>query len=291
MSFLTPSRQDILNYVNLANSTSYVLADVTFGTPAPTEGSWQGNVTDKNTVVRITAAAGGTFQGSAVVVYDRLNLASLANIKGFKPRVTAPATTHDLLASIKYFTGLSLSVNDIEATPMTDNGNGTYSGTLTAKAGSWGWYGSLPITVQKGGDRLSDIITDVTLDGLNYPTTSDQEIYGALYMYPYDMTPYFNTLIDLEDGVALTTEQVNALVLAFNAVDVSSGKGLWTGSGAATTWTLGGAKCVRNGLNGSDLPTNPGYKYVAVIELRADVTTPRGVMYLHYNDYTDPNAV
>lgn len=290
MSFLSPSRQDILNYVNLANSTSYVLADITFGTPTPTEGSWQGNVTDKNTAVRLTAPASGTFQGTVVVVYDRLNLASLANIKGFKPRATNPATTHDILGGIKYFTGMNLSTNDIEQTPMTDNGDGTYSGILTAKSGSWGWYGSIPVTVQKGGDRLSDILTDTSLDGLNYPTASDQEVYGALYMYPYDMTPYFNTLIDLEDGVALTTDQINALVTAFNAVDVSSGKGLWNGSGQTTTWSLGGAKCVRNGLNGSDLPTNPNYKYVVSIELRADVTTPRGAIYLHYNDPLDTSV-
>jgi hypothetical protein len=291
MSFISESKQDVLNYINVANSTSYVLNDVTFGTPAPTEGSWQGNVTTKNTVVRVSAKEGGTYQGSVRVVYDRLDLSILPKIQGFKPRASSPATTLDILAGIRYFTGLSLTADDIVSSPMTDNGNGTYTGTLTAKSSSLGWIGSAQVTVQKGGDRLSDIITDTSLDGLNYPTSSDQEVYGALYMYPYDMTPYFDTLIDFDDDVVLTTEQIDALVLAFNTVDVSSGKGLWNGTGQSTTWSLGGAKCVRNGLNGSDLPTNPNYKYVAAIELRADVTTPRGVLYLHYNDPQDLNSV
>ena len=291
MSFLSPSRQDVLNYVNLANSTSYVLADVTFGTPTPTEGTWQGNVTDKNTAVRISAAAGGTFQGSAVVVYDRLNLASLANIKGFKPRATAPATTHDLFASIKYYTGLNLSVNDIEQTPMTDNGNGTYSGTLTAKAGSWGWYGSLPITVQKGGDRLSDIVSDTSLDGLNYPTSSDNEIYAQLYLYPYDFSNSFDLLVDFEEGQVLTQTQADQLATAINALDIGSGKGLWTGSNQATAWSLFGATIVHSGLNGADLPSNPSYKYVVTLQMRADVTAPRGLLVIHYNDPIDSSVV
>lgn len=291
MSLLTPSRQDVLNYVNLANGTSYVLADVTFGTPSPTEGSWQGNVTSKNTAVRLTAAAGGTFQGTVVVVYDRLNLASLANIPGFKPRASAPVTTHDILGGIKYFTGLNLSTNDIEPTPMTDNGDGTYSGTLTAKAGSWGWYGSVPVTVQKGGDRLSDIITDTSLDGLNYPTASDQEVYGQLYLYPYDFTSSFAKFVDIEEDVPLTSEQISDLVAAINAVDISSGAGLWNGLSTSSEWSLYGATCSHNGLNGSDLPTNPSYKYVLAINLRVGVTKPSGTLYLHYNDPIDTSSV
>lgn len=291
MSFLTPSKQDVLNYVNSTNSTTYVLADLVFGTPAPTEGSWQGNVTTKNTVLRIAAAPGGTYQGSVVVVYDRLNLASLANIPGFKPRATNPATTHDILGGIRYFTGLNLSVDDIEPTPMTDNGDGTYTGTLTAKAGSLGWYGSIQVIVQKGGDRLSDLITDAELDGLNYPTASSTDVYGSLYTYPYDFTPYKATLDAIVDGATLTTEQADALVVALKAVDLGAGKATWNNDGAATTYSLNGAKCVTNGLNGSDLPTNPNYKYVMFLDLRAAVTAPKGTLILHYNDPIDYSSV
>lgn len=291
MKYVTESKQAVLDHINAINSTTFVLDDVTFGTPSPTLGSWQGNVTSRNTAIRITAKEGSAFQGSVPVVYDRLDLASLAFIKGFKPRKTAPASTHDLIQGIQYFSGIVFSADDIEDTTMLNNGNGTYSGTLTAKAGSVGWVGSLPITVAAGGDRLSDLLTDAALDGLNYPTTSDQEIYAQMYLYPYDFTPYYNVLVDFEEGVALTGQQITDLVTAIKALDVSSGKTLWTSDAGVTQWSLAGAVCAHSGLNGSDLPTNPTYKYVAAINFRDGVTAPVGTLYLHYNDPVDVNAV
>jgi hypothetical protein len=37
------------------------------------------------------------------------------------------------------------------------------------------------------------------------------------------------------------------------------------------------------------LPTNPNFKYVMVLQLAAQVTTPAGLLYLHYNDPFNPD--
>lgn len=291
MKFNAESKASVLAYINAANSTTFTDAQVEFGTPALTNGSWQGNTTTKNSVVRLTAKEGSGFEGTTIVAYDRLKLDDLANLQGVKIRANKPTSTIDLLAGFKYYAGMILTADDIEPTPLTDNGDGTYSGTLTAKSSSLGWIGSLPIVVTQGGLRMDELVVDTDLDGLNYPTASNTDVYGPLYTYPYDFTPYKATLDAIVDGATLTTEQADALVVALKAVDLGAGKATWNNDGAATTYSLNGAKCVTNGLNGSDLPTNPNYKYVMFLDLRAAVTAPKGTLILHYNDPIDYSSV
>lgn len=283
MSYLLESKKAVLKDINAANGRTLTLDQISFGVPAPSQGSWLGNATLYNTVCRLNSPSGSEYEGHVDVAYDRLDLARLTLTKGWRAIQTNPTTIHNLLPYIRYFTGTDLTGDDIEDGGFSSNGDGTYAGTLIAKAGSIGWIGSVPVTVYPGGSRLEDIIVDDTMNGLNYPTAADDQPFGLFYMYPYNFTPYFDTLVDIEDG-ALTGDQITALVAAFKATDISSGKDLWNENGASTTWSLAGAECVSNGLNGSDLPTNPAYKYVMVLRLRSGVVAPAGDMYLHYND-------
>lgn len=284
MSYLLESKKAALKDINAANGTSYTTADVTFGVPSPSQGSWQGGVTDRNTVVRLTAVEGGLYEGTAQVAYDRLSLNDLPKVKGWKAIQTNPTTIHNLLPYLKYFTGVDLTPADVEDGGFTSNGDNTYAGTLTAKAGSIGWIGSTPVTVYPGGVRLDDVIEEDNLPGLNYPTALDTDIYGQFYLYSYDFTPNYNTFVDLEEDAELAGAELTAVVAAIKAVDIGSGKDLWTADAGTAQWSLGGATVVRNGLNGSDLPTNPSYKYVLVIRPRSGMNTPAGDLYLHYND-------
>lgn len=291
MAFYTESKIDLLAVVNATNSLTLKMAEVVFSAPKPTNGSWLGNTTSKNSVVLITPEVGSPYQGNVTVMYDRLNLVELSHIQGFKLSADKPQSTHALLGAIQYYAGMTITADDIEDTPLVDNGNGTYSGTLIAKANSLGWFGSVPVTVKQGGARLDTIISDPALDGLNYPTANATDIFGNLYLYPYDFSDYQQELDDLVDGAALTGPQVTAMVAMLKAKDISSGAALWNEDAGSTTWSLAGAKCVTNGLNGADMPTNPLYKYVLVLQLRAGVTTPAGNLYLHYNDKLDTSVV
>lgn len=291
MSFMYESKASILGYLNAANGTNYTLSDVSFGVPVPTEGTWQGELTNKNTAVIITAPPGSSYQGQKSITYDRLNLADFSHIKGIRCSADRPATVHQLLKNFRTYTGIWLGAEDVEDSAVVDNGDRTFSATLTAKASSLGWVGSYPITISQGGVRLDEVIAVSALNGLNYPTASDQEIYAQMYLYPYDFSAFYEKLVDIEEGVPLTGEQVMDLVDMIKAVDLSSGRTLWNADSANNQWSLFGAGCLHSGLNGADLPTNPAYKYVAAITLRQGMTTPSGVLYLHYNDPIDSGTV
>lgn len=291
MSYRSVSLVDVIAAINSANATTFTQNDLSFSAPQALSGSWQSQNTDKNTGVTITAKPGVTFKGHTSVVYDRLKFADLtpAHFPGLTVTGFNADSAHDLIPMLTYWNGLHITTDDIEDTPITDNGDGTRSVVITAKAGSFGWIGSVTMSVKAGGASLNQLVTNQNLNGLNYPTASDQDTYAQLYMYPYDFTPYFDTIALLGAGV-LATADSSSLVTTFKAIDLSSGKTLWNNDPAQTAWSLAGATVISNGLNNNSLPTNPAYKYVCVLKLRSDVVTPAGTLYLHYNDPFNPDA-
>ena len=112
-----------------------------------------------------------------------------------------------------------------------------------------------------------------------------------MYFYGYDWTAYKDLLQSFHDGDVLSTANGTALLNAIKAVDTGSGKALWTIDKSKATYDLGDAQVVYSGLNDPGLPTNPSYKYVLGLMMRATVTTPPGVFYLHFNDPVDPDSV
>lgn len=292
MSFQQPTKDDLLQAINANNGTAFTKTDIVYSDPQVVAGSWREQTTAKNSVMRVTAAEGSNYQGSATQLYDRLSIASLANFAGF--RVTAPAsatTVHALLDNIAYATGVRFTTDDLENLSITTEDDKRYA-VLSAKPTSLGWVGNLRAEVVLGGVALDTALTQPVLPGLLYPNPEavpGTDTMGSVYLYGYDFTTYFNDINGLVPG-ALQAADATKLVAMLKAVDVSAGKALWTTDAAATAWSLDGAVIVRNGLNNtSTLPTNPAYKYVLGIQLKASVTTPKGVMYLHYSDPFNPN--
>lgn len=285
MSYMTPSLTDFLASLNAANSTAYVANDLTFGVPQALSGTWQGQVTTRNTVVRVTAKAGSPYQGTRQITYDRLDLAKLTavNLAGFQCAAYNVTTLYNLLPMLQYWTGIQFTTDDLEDAPLVDNGDSTQTVLVKAKAGSLGWIGTATLTVTRGAAPIDQLVTVTSLNGLNYPTANDQDTYGALYLYPYDFTTYFSTLSAIAPGVISST-QADAIAAMLQAVDTGVGKALWTNTPGATAWNLAGATVVSNGLNTPSLPTNSAYKYVMGLQLDSSVLTPAGLMYLHYND-------
>lgn len=284
-----PSLDSLLYYVNLANGTAYTLTDLLVSKPQVVSGSWHEQVTTKNTVVRLSAAPGSPYKGNKQVVYDRLNLANLAGLKGFSVFAYQIPDVHGLIPAIANYTGLHFSTADLNNVSLVDNGDGNLKAVLTAHPDSIAWVGSVELIVKPGGVPLDEAVAAPNLPGLNYPTANDQDTFGAVYLYGYDFTTFFNDVALMPTGV-LSGINADKLVTALKATDISSGAALWTNADGATAWNLKGATVVSNGLNSSTLPTNQAYKYVMGLTLAAGVITPAGTMYLHYNDPFDPSA-
>lgn len=297
MSFFQyPSLNDLVRAINAANGTSFLTTDLSFSNPKVVAGTWQGNNSDRNTAIKAVAAA-PAYQGSQVVLYNRLDLAQLANFPGWKLKLNNPAQTYDALPQLKYYFGIAFAQADLQNLSVTVGGDGSGTLNLVADPNSLGWQGSVALPFTLGGAPLDVAAATTQLPGLNYPVSDPPSVpgtsvYGPAYLYPYDFTNYTPTIINYTPGV-LTTTQADFLVASLKAIDIGTGAAIWndtTTGGTFTTWNLTGATIVSNGLNDPvNNPTNPAYKYVMVLQLRSDVTIPTGLLYLHYNDPFNPN--
>lgn len=291
MSYQLESKTDVLRIINETNGTTLVASQVVFGTPQVINGTWRGLANPHNTAVRISADPSSEFEGYQVLTYDRYKLDDLVELQGFVVSADHPVTVYDLFDGLLYFNGLRLGPDDVVDSPVDDNGDGTYSATLTAKPTSLGWIGSLALTnFAQGAAPLDAALSGSDMPGLNYPEARDDVVFAALYLYGYDFTDLYDTLLDFEEDSIIDSEQATPLAEFVNTVDVSSGAGLWVGT-AQPEWSLAGAKVVYNGINTAELATNPSYKYALLLELAATVTTPVGTLVLHYNDPVDSGSV
>lgn len=293
MSFQQPSLVDLLALINTTNAIAppLVPSDITYSAPQVVAGSWREQATLKNTAIRVTASETSQYQGNVTQLYDRLSLASLGLMPGFKLVASNPVTVHDLIPNIKFFTGIDFSTADLENTPITTDGDGVKTAVLSAKTTSMGWVGNLSMVVTAGGVALDSAVTQPVLPGLLYPNTAavpGTNTFAEVYLYGYDFTAYVSDLLSLAPGV-ISGANATKLVTMLKAVDVSAGKTLWTTDPSATSWSLDGATVSRNGLNSTTLPTNPAYKYVLGITPKAGLISPVGTMYLHYNDPFNPD--
>lgn len=281
---------DLIARINALNNIALTQADVLWSTPQVVSGSWREQSTTKNTAIRATVPAGRPdFSGSRDILYDRLSFALLANIRGFEVSASGISDVHGMLPYLKMCTGLMLATTDVENLPLVANQSGGFDAVLTATPANKAWYGSVTVKVKEGGLPLDEVIVNTKLTGLNYPTTDTTQVFAQVYMYGYDFTDQFDFVSELDagelsDGDALTLSE------AIKARDVSDFKASWNASASATEFSLQGATIVSNGLNNESMPTNTNYKYVLVVKLRDQVTSPKGLMYLHYNDPFDPEA-
>jgi hypothetical protein len=291
MSIHYGSKQSLVNYLNSANGSSLTVAELNFGTPQETEGTWREGLVAGNTAIKITAKPESLFQGARVVTYDRLNLNDFPKLCPLSVKVYGPTKLSDFFPALFRRYGLVLSPEDFVDGPFSYAGAGSEVVALVAKPEAIGWTGSLAVTVQSGQAVLSQHLTTVQLPGLNYAVPGDGTTGSALtYMYGLDFTSQKSVLETYQVGTILGAGDT-ALLDAIKAVDTNAGKSLWNLDPAQLTWSLAGAEVVYSGINSGVLPTNSSYKYVLGLLMRANVTTPPGVFYLHYDDPVDPNEV
>lgn len=289
-TFQQPMAGDLIARINALNNITLTQDKILWSTPQVVAGSWREQTTTKNTAIRATVVQGDpSFSGSRDILYDRINIGLLSNIKGFEVMASGVSNVHGLLPYLKMCTGLSLVASDLENLPLVANQEGGFDAVLSATPANKGWFGSVSVKVKPGGIPLDEVITTTKLTGLNYPTTDTTQVFAQVYMYAYDFTTNFDFIEGLSPGVL---SDANALTLAnaIKAVDISDFRASWNADAGTNTFSLQGATVVSNGLNNASLPTNPNYKYVLAVRLRDQVTSPKGVMYLHYNDPFNPEA-
>ncbi len=293
MSIHFNSKQSLVNYINSANSTPLTVAELDFGIPQLIEGTWREGLVDANTAIKITAKEASRYKGHRVVCYDRLHLPDLNQLIGdtFAIKCYQPTTNFDVIDPIFRRYGIVLTREDFIEVPFEHVGIEPTECTLVAKEDAIGWTGELKVMSQEGNAVLSQHLTTQLLPGLNYPVDGDGATGSAMsYFYGYDFTDHKDVLETYEAGTFLSEEDTE-LLAAIKAMDTNAGKSLWNLTPESTVWSLEGAEITYSGINSPLLPTNQSYKYVLGILLKATVTTPPGICYLHYDDPYDPNEV
>lgn len=302
MSLYVDPKQAIIDATNTANATALKTTDVTFGVPGVASSDVQA-ASGKNTSVRLTGN-GTTWSGTVVVNYTRRNLNELTTLVGDTLKVASNVkTVADLIKYFNYFYGMVLTADDLETTDtITLDSNGAGTVTVRAKSNSYGWIGSYPVKLVKGDDIVDYAVTDVSLNGLNYPTGQTAVGQGPLALYGYDFTSYKSLLDSLVTGTVLSDTAANTptvnLAAAFTALDTPNGWGSLTSASVRNIYM---GKVVYQGLNKPEFSTNQAYKYVSMIQLpdgtgNNGTTTTKyntgfvGLLYLHYNDPVDANA-
>lgn len=90
--------------------------------------------------IRITGKDDYRYRGTEVITFRRLNLGDLNNLLLQPPRMYPENTLYDMLDQFKTVLGISLTVDDIEDSPVIEQ-QGSFYVTLKAKPESLGWYG------------------------------------------------------------------------------------------------------------------------------------------------------
>lgn len=291
MSIHYVSKVSLVQYINQANAAPLTAAELSFGTPKPTAGTWREGLMAGNTALKITAKPESVFQGSRVITYDRLNLNDFDKLGPLSLKMYQPTKLSDFWPALWRRYGIIVDPDDFIDAPFTFAGTDPEVINIQAKPEAIGWIGSMKIVVQQGQAVLSQHLVTTQLPGLNYLVPGDGNVGSALtYMYGQDFTASKAVLEGYQVGAIIGAGDT-ALLDAIKATDTNAGKSLWNLTAGNATWSLAGAEVVYSGINSGVLPTNSSYKYVLGLLLRADVTTPPGVCYLHYNDPVDPNEV
>ena len=286
MTVFINSKQAVLDYTNAANGgTRFTALTVVLSKPYDTSGTRHQALTKKNTFMIVEPGTTKMFKGRQWIYYNRLELGDFARFRPNRPlKCPKPAKAHELLAAIKNYFAINLSVDDIENDSLTLDELGMGTVTIRAKPTSPLWLGSLTFDVIPGGLPFEEYLTVTAPDQLKYPIDNfETGSSAALIAYPIDATVFRDQLLPIEEGL-LHGDGLALLLEILTTKDGSDGRTLWNNQAGSTQWSLEGATVFYNGLNEAALPTNPAFKYVIGIELRAGVSIPSGRFYIHYTD-------
>lgn len=152
-----PSKDLLLELINIANGTSFVMADLDFAAPVVAADD-----APANTLMTVTATETNAFQGVKLFHYNRLDLGLMYNGLILELEDSEAITTvMDVVAILNQRYQTAISTDDVVDGPITKQSDGSTPVTITAKAGSFVYQGS--VTWQLVGTATppeSDVVYD-----------------------------------------------------------------------------------------------------------------------------------
>ena len=261
----------ILEAIKAQNNVDLVEAEYVYGNPVVIAEGPEG----ENTQLTITAKnIQSTYDGAVTVTYKRLDLADLATLVSTSIKGYNLATIMDVANRLNKLYGLNFTTADFTDGPAgTVDGVGTV--TLTAKATSLNWIGSIEIDVAQGARPLKDFLTVTNLPGLNYPSPRIDKPYAAAYSYWRD----FSSMHESLSAVGAGTDQLEVVRLALVAITGDA----WSLT-AAQRYSLLGANVTYAGTTAGREDVNPDYEFVIIVALNETNSVGlSGSLVIHYN--------
>lgn len=163
-NFLQAPEQVLLDLINADNGKSLPLSAVTFGVPA--------EVTPDEIATTVVASAttGSGYKGSQTFTYNRVPLSFMNTNEPDLVIESEEASVHGLIPFLNTTFGIQLTADDIEDTPIEQQEPDVVKQlTITAKAGSLVWHGSVTLDITLPLVDLATLLTVTTLDGLYAP--------------------------------------------------------------------------------------------------------------------------
>lgn len=180
------AKQALLALVNRDNQIELTATQVDFTQPLVNDDPATSGLRNTKVTLFGTEQA-GLYRGSITLYYNRLPLSVIFDRAGFSrtiPTTSDQQTVADLVALINSAYGVQLVVTaDTEgalgdilspATPLPSRSEGEVSTfVLTAHPDSYGWTGTVELSLAYTSTDLNEVITQPTLDGMTQDDLTD----------------------------------------------------------------------------------------------------------------------
>lgn len=272
MSLYPDSLQAILDNIKKLNSGVELKADeYNFANPIAIQEDAAGINTSLNIA---SSGVQSPYAGQVDVTYRRLKLSDLLILVPDTIKSNGITSTLLFAQAFNKAYGTNFTADDIVDTPVNlTNGTGTV--TITAKATSRGWIGSVTFNVAPGPYQLEEYLLVTRLDGLDYPDPYKAKPFGNAYNYWRDYSTEHARLDVLHTGEAGDLVNVKD---ALNAITTD----VWVTVGKAR-YSLQGAEIIYVGPTSGYPEMNQRYGKGVVVQLGDDCLGLSGRMFFHYN--------
>lgn len=158
-----PSKELLLELINLSNSTNFTMADLDFAVPEAAADD-----APANTKMTVTATETNAFQGIKVFHYNRLDLGLMFNgLRLQVPDSDSITTVMDVVAILNQRYQLGLSTDDVIDGPVNKDSDGTTVVRINTKPESFAYQGTVSWTLVGEPDESSKIYDGFFLINLN----------------------------------------------------------------------------------------------------------------------------
>lgn len=139
MALIQGSTVDLVSALNRETPVALDHAGLYFSPVVPIDSDPLG----KRVKVRLTALENYVYKGNDVLEYNRRDLADLPGIFPVLPRCIPRETLYQMLDELRDGTSITFTEDDLDDAPVVAREDGMFEVQLTAKAGSYAWYGSV----------------------------------------------------------------------------------------------------------------------------------------------------